>query len=327
MRLKIGTTLLFLISFLWAEAQTTPPNYTRVTDLILKQEYKKAEDLLVESRSFADSLFLSLIIKNSIMIDYESYAVDGNIFLEECSYADSVFSQELSNSKISLYKALILNTKSLCLVKRGDILNGIKASRESASLLKTILQNDPNNSLAKSSLALYNYYLSTTLKWIPFAGGSPEKQLVILENMATGNTVESHSVKQSLIWIYLENREFDKCDTTLQQLFFFYPQNSLAKRGEMHLYLRTGQLDKAKKVAESILKKSISRERKNWSDYFSAGAVLLEIATANEEWAKGAEIAKIVTAQKVDPKSEKIDWVIKHKKSIKDSYETIKKRL
>ena len=321
---------ILLLSFFVMGTEPYYNNYNTIVNLVVQQKYDEARNLTKNlAVSGVDSLFLGLIIDNGEMVDYESYAIVGDAFITGSYYLESLIKRDNNSTnklKNSFYLGIILGARGLCKVKQGNLVSGIDDSRKSEDFLNYVVTLNPNNKAAIGALALYNYYLAVSLKWIPFAGGSPKKQLNDIEEIANLDSNEGNSVKLPLMWIYLDNKEYNKCESLLQKLFLLNRENSMALKCQLQLKYLQKDINRATVLAHKLMDLSEKRVRVNWADYFSGADMLVTIACDEKNYSNAASLAEMALYKKVPSSDSQIDWVKKHKNNIREKYEFIRKK-
>ncbi len=255
-------------------------------EMILNQDYSGATRLL-KQRLYSDpedieAMYLGLIVEQTRILDYESYVVEGDWFID---LAESVRNQieprvALLNGSDSLrgvfYLANIVGGIGMIQAKNGNWLEGARSAYSSVALLKNILKTDPEFVAAKLGIGLFDYYLGSSLSWIPFVGSRIERGVKMIQEATVAPLPYNVAAINSLCWIYMEQEKYAIVDSLVAMVLERYPDNSIYLKIRALAALRSGQYDKAVPVALSLIEQSKSRDPVNWSDHLTGYYILVK---------------------------------------------------
>ena len=153
--------------------------------LLVYQKYDAAEEIL-DNRlekvpTDIDALYLLLAVKQTRILDYESYTIDGKKFERLADSIRQVLEERCPKleGKDSIdclfYIANTYGGISIMQAKNGNWFDGVKNALTSVSHLKTVRKLDPDFYAANLGIGVFDYYLSSSLKWLPFVDEDAEK--------------------------------------------------------------------------------------------------------------------------------------------------------
>jgi len=253
---------------------------------LVAQQYKNAEDNLELYLSInptdAEALYLKLAICQTKILDYESYQIDGKKFLATADSIKKVLEKKATSlqGKDSLmclfYLANIYGGISLMYAKAGSWIEGAKNGRASVALLKQVQKALPDYLAAYLGIGVFNYYFSTSLRWLPFTGGKCQEGLSYIEKAIKSEFPFNYAAKNSLCWILIDRQEYAKADSIAVSVLNDYPDNTLFLRIRSISDLRKGAFKGAIEHASALLALTAKRNPINWSDYITAYYILVE---------------------------------------------------
>jgi hypothetical protein len=177
---SIALLVLLITAATFAGAPGHDQRIDSASRLLVEQSYGPAFSLLrqvsVERPGDLEALYLQLAVRQTEILDYESYVLDGDCF---CRLADSVLvllrgHQSALHGADSiaclLYIANTVGGKSVMQAKQGNWWAAIGDAYSSISMLKTVQSLDPSCDASYLATGVFNYYLSQNLKWLPLFG-------------------------------------------------------------------------------------------------------------------------------------------------------------
>ncbi len=309
---------LFALIGLLCASLKLPPQIDTIAESMLLQKYNHGEALLQNgSLPIEDSLFLLAMLRSGKVVDYESYAIDGKDIIKMTEIAEDTFLPLLSTPdslKGLYYLGMSLGYRGLCQMKMGDLFGGAKSSGKSVEYLERLVKHDSMAIEAYSSIGLYKYYLQSSLKWVPFTG-KKENGLNLVEKAFKGDKWYNISAKQSLFWIYIDEKRYEDAQMVIDDLKAIAPKNSVVLRAELKLFTLLKRYRLALKASDILA--DLSRNRDNWADYLwsqRAKALALFALKKHEE---AQMVCQKALGEKIPAQSLKIEWVQKHQKEIK----------
>jgi len=303
---------------------------------LMAQQYQKALDLarILLNRNPANIEALNLIctIKQTEILDYEAYSIDGAGYIGYADSALSVISGCLDNKrgKDSLdalfYIASILGGKGIILAKNGSWPSAVACALRSSGYLKQIIKIDPSYFAAYYGIGIFNYYLSRNLKWLPFFGDRREEALHQLAQAAIAPFPYNYAAKNSLCWILIERNELASADSIASETIEKYPDNTLFLRIKIRTSIGLMHWNTARLTAQKLIEISSLRTPPNWADMISGYQALACCCDNMGLYSDCREAAGKALSLKVPEAYCKIAFVKKHLKylaDIKKKYDNI----
>ena len=253
---------------------------------LMTQDYRKAERML-NTVSFKlpekkEALYLSCAIKQTEILDYESYPLDGEAFLK---HADSV-SKELCHRlplekgrdslKCMFYIGSTLGGIGIIQARTGNWPFGVRNAMASVGYFKQVLKIDPDFKAAYLGIGIFNYYFSDNFKWLPFFGDKRDDAIKQIQAATLAPFPYNYAACNSFCWILLERGQIRMADSIATQVLLKYPDNTMFIRIKVRTTLAKNQWKDAISLAQKLIDLSKKRNPENWSDVLSGyQAVLL----------------------------------------------------
>ncbi len=293
-------------------------------DLVMNQEYDSAYNIC-DRRIAADSMdidarYLKLVILQSQLADYESYALDG---LRCISMAENLLkcldirlntcSSSLEKQKILFFKGNIFGILSIVKVKRGSILLGIKDARTSYENFKKLSNSSTLFPDVLYGIGLFDYYIGDNLKWIPGIGKRARSGLEMLLTASKSESPFRFGAKSSLLWILIERGDFTAADSIANEVLKEYPDNTVFFQAKSRAAFGAQQYQKAMELGEKLIELSLKRKVINWSDVLSGYQLIASCHLKMGNRKKAQDIADKGLSYDIQADTLKIEWVQKHR--------------
>ena len=143
-------------------------------------------------------------------------------------------------------------------------------------MLKLVKKREPQFYAADLGLGIFNYYLSTSFKWLPFLENKELEGLASIESALQADFPYNYAAKNSLCWILIERDDFRRADSIAQSVLDEFPDNTIFLRIKALIKLWTGRYDEALKSGRRLLKLTERRRPFNWSDLVAGYTVLVQ---------------------------------------------------
>ncbi len=313
--------LLFTISIAVAEIHTEPFIDSALVCLV-KQEYGAAEQLLdavlrADSAN-VDALYLLVTVRQTQLLDYESYTVEGERFLK---LADRVLAKLERRKavavgdepvKLSFYIGNIYGGKGLIQAKNDMWFAAVKNALRSVSLLDKVRNRDPTFYAAYLGVGVFNYYLSQNLKWAPFMGDKAKEGLRDIEKSTRARFPFNYAAKNSLAWILIDRQEYARADSIVSSVLADYPDNTIFLRIKARIKLWTHHNEEAYRLGIYMGKLACRRSPVNWSDLLSGYQVAVESCLKMNKAEQGRELARKALAFEIPDSARQIPYVREH---------------
>lgn len=252
---------------------------------LMNQDYRKAERIVNmapdKQSEKREALYLRFVIKQTEMLDYESYSIYGEDFLK---FADTVF-RELSyrlplekgrdSLKCMFYIGGTLGGIGIIQAKIGNWPFGVRNAMASVGYFKQIVKIDPEFKAAYLGIGIFNYYLSENLKWLPFFGDKREAAIQQIQMATMAPFPFNFAACNSLCWILIARGQLKKADSVATQVLIKYPNNTTFLRIKVRTVLGNNRWEEVINLAQKLIDLSKKRSPENWSDMLSGYQALL----------------------------------------------------
>jgi hypothetical protein len=277
---------MFFISLIALSASGIPkePYIEQAGAFLVRQEYAKATtvlgDIIRKDPGNIHALYLKLAVRQTEILDYESYVIFGSDFIKE---ADSVLWAlkrllEKKHGKDSIdclyYLANTLGGKAIMKGKQGDWLGAISDAYASLSFLKSVKSLDPGYDAAYLATGVFNYYLSQKIRWLPLFGDKRQEGIRDIRRATNAPFPYDIAAKNTLCWILIENDQYQQADSISNSVLKRYPDNTVFLRVSACIALWTQQWNRAIDRAKPLVWLSEKRIPINWSDLLTGYWVL-----------------------------------------------------
>jgi hypothetical protein len=243
---------------------------------LMTQDYRKAErmvNMISDKQSEKkEALYLSCAIKQTEILDYESYPIDGEVFLR---HADTVFHElsyylPLEKGKDSLecmfYIGSTLGGMGIIQAKIGNWPFGVRNAMASVGYFKQIIKNDPEFKAAYLGIGIFNYYLSENFKWLPFFGDKREEAIKQMQLATLAPFPYNYASCNSFCWILIARGQIGTADSVATRVLIKYPNNTMFIRIKVRIALAKNQWKDALILSRKLIDLSKKRDPQNWSD-------------------------------------------------------------
>jgi hypothetical protein len=132
--------------------------------------------------------------------------------------------------------------------------------------LKQVLARDPQFYAANLGIGVFDYYLSTSFKWMPFVDDRVSEGIESIEAALNAPYPYNNAAKNSLCWILAERKEFRQADSLAQSVLDINPTSTIFLRIKMIVNFWDGKYQVALAFAEKLIYLSENRDPENWSD-------------------------------------------------------------
>jgi len=316
-------SFLFLMALLWpllAQQLTLPPAVEKVTDQILKQEYRSAYEYVRSSRlPKVDSLFLTILISNAEMVDYESYVTDGRQFLIRCDSARTAIQKTEEYKRPLLHHYYLATIEGAVAVTRGkksDFAGALTASNVSKKYFELVLKKDSTFQPAHFGVAMRDYYASIVTSKVGIGKTKLSESIATMNHNSNADNAVSRALLPSLFWIYVDKKMYTEAQHCANRFFETYPNSTIMLRGVAKLQTLTKQFNQSEHSAKRLMNLSDKRSPKNWSDYFSGGVALVTMLIETNRSAEAIIESSRLLAIPIDSETIKLEWVKKHRKRL-----------
>jgi tetratricopeptide (TPR) repeat protein len=268
------------------------------TELFLaRQEYDSAGAMLAMQPAGSlldnDLLYLRAAVEQALLLDYESYLIDGDRFDRFADSTRKILSGRLPHLQGAdslhcvYYLAGIEGGMAVVQGKTGSWVSALKNAASSASRLKTVMRQDSAISGALLGIGIYHYYLGKDFGWLPFIkSGSEDTGYEEVERASRLPFPSDFPAKNSLCWILIDRKRYESADSIAQTGLIEVPRSTFFLQIRSLCLYREERYSAAIEFGEKLAAISAARKPVNWSDLVLASYVL---AASYDALGKGRE--------------------------------------
>jgi hypothetical protein len=299
---------------------------------LVDQLYVRAENslrvVLRKQPDNMDALYLLVATEQTRILDYESYNIDADNFVEMANtvlqrmYADLPRKKGPDSLKCLFYIGNIHGGISVMQAKVGNWPSAVKSGANSLGAFKRVIKSTPDFYPAYLGLGIFNYYISQNLKWLPFFGDRRQEGLDQVRLSTKAVVPYSYVAKNSLCWILVERNEFDEADSIATSVLAELPANTIFIRLKARIALWKREWPYAIFWARKLVALSEKRKPVNWSDLLSGYQILVSVYDGMGKSKECMALCKKALSQRVTEPYTRIPYVKKHLRYI---YEIQKK--
>ncbi len=289
---------------------------------LVHQRYDAAREvvdtMLVIDQDNPDALYMLLTIRQTSLLDYESYVVDGNSFIQLADSVLDLLKGQLAycggddSVKYLFYVGNVYGGKSVILAKCGNWFQAAREALTSVSILKRVKEMDSTFYAAYLGIGVFNYYLSQNLGWLPFVSDKSQQGLREIELATQARFPFNYAAQNSLSWILIDRGDYERADSIVSSVLSEFPDNTIFLRIQSRIALWTQRYDEAVEVSMRLAELSLERNPVNWSDLLSAYQVVAESYEKKGETVRSLEVARHALTFEVPADALKISYVRKH---------------
>ncbi|MBN1578640.1 MAG: hypothetical protein JW913_18900 [Chitinispirillaceae bacterium] len=303
---------------------------------LINQNYRSARTILAEHLSChpldLKALYFSFAIEQTRILDYESYIVEQKRFQIMADSMKRIFETGITSlrgedSTICLfYLANVYGGISVVQAKSGNWFDGVKNAINSVSLLKQVKKRDPGLYAADLGLGIFNYYLSTSFKWLPFFEDKEQEGLQGVRTALKADFPYNYAAKNSLCWILIERKNFRRADSIAQSVLNEFPDNTIFLRIKALVALWTGRYDEALRLGKRFIALTEKRHPANWSDLVAGYTVLVKGYNETGRKEDACYAAERILGRKIPAEYNQIPHIRKNVKYITGIRQKCRKR-
>jgi tetratricopeptide (TPR) repeat protein len=264
---------------------------------LMQQRYGRAKRLLDslrgEDATDIHALYASFTVRQTEILDYESYAVYGDEFLRFVDSAIAVIESAMATGpKVDTVRCLFYlgnlhGGKSIILAKNDKWFRAIKPAMASVGMLRETKKRDPTFRAALLGVGLFNYYLSQNLGWMPFVRNRTEEGLGDIVAATKAEFPYNYAAMNTYCWIMIERGEYARADSLARKVLVAYPRNTIFLRIKTRAALMGGRHREALEDGRRLKEWTLAQrgEVLNWSDLLMAHEVMAKahIALGSEQ--------------------------------------------
>jgi tetratricopeptide (TPR) repeat protein len=224
----------------------------RGIDLILKQEYSRADSVFGEAvHKFPDHP-AGYLYRAAVM---QAYSIDFDVNVEEARF-DSLLdigksrAENLDSPWREYYLGMADGSDAYARIESGDWLGGVRKGISSASEFETVVETDSDFYDAYVGLGTYYYWSSRKtafIRWLPFVRDNREEGIRLLLLGARNSVYSRFAAVSALVSIYLDSEEFADAEKWSRYGLDSYPGNRI------FLWGYATSLDRQKKYREAVV--------------------------------------------------------------------------
>ncbi len=246
--------------------------------LVVAQRYTEA-DSYYRARLRKDSLddfarYMIITTFQTKLVDYESYEIEGDAFIETADSAIAFFQNECGNPcgnyNCRFYLGSVLGMKALVETKQGNILGGLGDSHHAASILSDARSSNPSFLPAALGIGVYNYYVGSSLSFIPGNAERESNGLDEIKLAASDTSALGLGSRNVLGWILYDRKQYAQTDSIALVSLKTWHGNTIFQRMHIRALLALKRELECENAARVLAETSFKRNPVNWSDLLSA---------------------------------------------------------
>jgi hypothetical protein len=295
---------------------------------LVHQQYGKCEsfckNLLLRQPCNAEATYLLLASDQTRILDYESYNLDAEPFVEMAGNALRALNRDLPGKRgqdsleCLFYIGNIQGGISVIQAKVGNWPSAVHYGASSLGAFKRVIKSDPDFYPAYLGLGIFNYYISQHLKWLPFFGDRRKEGLEQIWLSTKADFPYSYVAKNSLCWILLERNQYNVADSVASSVLGELPSNTIFIRLEARIALWKNEWPYAIAWAKKLVSLSEKRIPVNWSDLLSGYQILISSYESLGRRNECLAMCRKALSQPVPEPYSLIPYVKKHLKYIEE---------
>jgi hypothetical protein len=174
--------------------------------------------------------------------DYETPFEDEKItsYLSEAKkVSENLLKVNKTDILFNYYYALAIGYQAYFEALKGNVLKAFSLGLNSYDIFEDILKKDSSFQDAMIAVGTYKYWKSDKLKylnWLPFIEDEREIAKRLLINAIKNNSFNSHLAIYSLIWIFINERDFIRAKNIAELALKKYPQSRLFREVLARVY-------------------------------------------------------------------------------------------
>ena len=343
--MKIFTVVLLTKAFLIVAGATagndTSVNPADIYDsamiYLINQQYRETEKILSAHIRLKPldlrARYLLFAAEQTRILDYESYSIENRKFQQMADELRTLLEERLKvlrgadSTTCLFYCANVYGGISVMHAKSGDWFDGVKNAVTSVSLLKQVKKRDSTFYAADLGLGIFNYYLSTSLRWLPFVEAKEEEGLDAIERALGADFPYNYAAKNSLCWILIERQNFRKADSIAQSVLKEFPKNTIFLRIKALVALWTGSYREALHYGHRLVDLTDKRSPVNWSDLVAGYTILVQGNYETGNWKQSGAAAQLILNKKMPSAYREIPHIKKNLKYIAGIRQKCRKKL
>lgn len=295
--------------------------------LIVEQHYDEAEEILqrlvAEDRDNIHVLSQRLTTRQTEILEYESYVLDGASFI---AFADSVL--EVLHRQLPrlhgpdsldcmFYIASAIGGRGVMQAKVGNWFSAVKSALKSRDLLEKLIEKDTTYFAAFLGIGAFDYYLSQGLKWLPLFNKTKEG-IAAIERASHARFPYDIAAKNVLCWIYMERDRYADCDSVCTSVLRQFPDNSVFVKIGTCNALWTQRWEETIRRATLLVSLATSRDPVNWCDLLTGYRSMVDAYLELGDTASALATVQKSQRTPVPPEYLKIPYVKEHLDRIRE---------
>lgn len=174
--------------------------------------------------------FFLAALYHSQMIDYETNFREKELY-SNVKIAKKFARQRIKQDKKDAWAYVILGNsygvKAVYNAMKGKWWSGLNEGLSAKSALRKAIQLDPELYDAYVGLGSYHYWASVKTRafwWLPFVGDHREEGIFQTKLAYEKSVFSTAAAASGLIWMYINEKQYDEAVTLAQQMQLEYPQ-------------------------------------------------------------------------------------------------------
>lgn len=160
------------------------------------------------------------------------------------------------------YKALSYGYLAYYYALGKDYYQAFTKGLTSLNAFDKCLAMDKNFYDAYVALGSYKYWKSVKMSWVPFVPDERKTGIMLLKKSLNSDCYNKHLASLSLIWIYIEERNYDQAIQLCENFLKYYPDNRIIKYAYARAY-QDVNIQKSIDILNDMLSFYVNMENNN----------------------------------------------------------------
>jgi tetratricopeptide (TPR) repeat protein len=294
------------------------PQIDSSLNLLMRQDYAGAtqvlRDVLASDPDNIDALYYLVTIKQTELMDYESYTINAHPFFDLSDSVRTLLLKKPCTDSVRclFYLGNIIGGRSVILAKNGNWGKAVQEALASVSLLNRVLLMDSTFLPAYLGLGIFHYYLSQNTKWVPFMNDRTQEGIAQIERALAAPPPFDAAARNSYAWILLERGQPDRAEALVNEVLATVPDNTIFLRIKARIAFSKEDWPTAITLGRLLSDLSMQRVPVNWSDYLAGRQLCVAGYEKSGDWKTSLAVAREALNVKLPGYAKRLVYVKKH---------------
>jgi tetratricopeptide (TPR) repeat protein len=312
----------------WSQPNDAGRLLDSATLYLVNQQYARADITVKRVLRFdpgnAKAVYLAVASAQTKILDYESYEIDADAFVENARMALENLDKSLQARRgqdsllCVFYMGNIQGGISVMHAKLGNWPAAVESGAASIGAFKRIIKIAPSFYPAYLGLGIFNYYIGQNLTWLPFFQDKRTEGIEQIRLSTKAGFPYSYVAKNSLCWILIDRDDYVAADSIASAVLADLPSNTMFIRLKARIALLQKDIPQATSWAKKLVGISEKRVPVNWSDLVSGYQILVSASDDIDSKNECLGYCRRILAKHIPELYTKIPYIKKHLHYIAD---------